>query len=225
MKNAVIGFFMVIILIFSGVAIQTSENRTARQNELDNSLGAAMEQSMKILTVNPVYHIEKENGTKEFTADFIQGFLMKMSSDSKYTIDILDVDVEKGLLDVRVSERYKQVIGYGNVSSHKTVILEDQKEEEDVFYPVSFLTQSKEHADSEEQEYVLKQVSVHGGDHLTAAVLPKAELKKEGYVFCGWRMVEPVNGMGVLYGIENINTICVREEIKFQAVYKQEERL
>ncbi|MBU3877390.1 hypothetical protein HGO97_016415 [Faecalicatena sp. AGMB00832] len=225
MKNAVIGFFMVIILIFSGVAIQTSENRTARQNELDNSLGAAMEQSMKILTVNPVYHIEKENGTKEFTADFIQGFLMKMSSDSKYTIDILDVDVEKGLLDVRVSERYKQVIGYGSVSSHKTVILEDQKEEEDVFYPVSFLAQSKEHVDSEEQEYVLKQVSVHGGDHLTAAVLPRAELKKEGYVFCGWRMVEPVNGMGVLYGIENINTICVREEIKFQAVYKQEERL
>lgn len=225
MKNAVIGFFMVIILIFSGVAIQTSENRTARQNELDNSLGAAMEQSMKILTVNPVYHIEKENGTKEFTADFIQGFLMKMSSDSKYTIDILDVDVEKGLLDVRVSERYKQVIGYGSVSSHKTVILEDQKEEEDVFYPVSFLAQSKEHVDSEEQEYALKQVSVHGGDHLTAAVLPRAELKKEGYVFCGWRMVEPVNGMGVLYGIENINTICVREEIKFQAVYKQEERL
>lgn len=180
---------------------------------------------MKILTVNPVYHIEKENGTKEFTADFIQGFLMKMSSDSKYTIDILDVDVEKGLLDVRVSERYKQVIGYGSVSSHKTVILEDQKEEEDVFYPVSFLAQSKEHVDSEEQEYVLKQVSVHGGDHLTAAVLPRAELKKEGYVFCGWRMVEPVNGMGVLYGIENINTICVREEIKFQAVYKQEERL
>lgn len=225
MKNAVIGFFMVIILIFSGIAIQTSENRTARQNELDNSLGAAMEQSMKILTINPVYHIEKENGTKEFTADFIQGFLMKMSSDSKYTIDILDVDVEKGLLDVRVSERYKQVIGYGSVSSHKTVILEDQKEEEDVFYPVSFLAQSKEHVDSEEQEYVLKQVSVHGGDHLTAAVLPRAELKKEGYVFCGWRMVEPVNGMGVLYGIENINTICVREEIKFQAVYKQEERL
>ena len=39
-------------------------------------LAEAMEQSMKILTVNPVYHIEKESGSDEFTADFIQGFAL-----------------------------------------------------------------------------------------------------------------------------------------------------
>lgn len=225
MKNAVIGFFMVIILIFSGIAIQTSENRTARQNELDNSLGAAMEQSMKILTVNPVYHIEKESGAKEFTADFIQGFLMKTSSDSEYTIEIMDVDVKKGLLDVRASETYRQVIGSGRVSSRKTVILEDLKEEEEVFYKVSFLVMQKEHEDAEEKEYVLKQACVHGGDFLSAAVLPKAEMERDGYVFCGWKMVKPVNGIGILYGEENIHTVCVRDDIELQAVYRQEGHL
>ncbi len=225
MKNAVIGFFMVIVLIFSGVAIQTSEGRTARKNELDNSLGAAMEQSMKILTIDPLYHIDQENGTEEFIADFIQGFLLKTSSDSEYTIEILGVDVAKGFLDVRTSQTYKQVIGYGKVSTRKTVILEDQEEEEDIFYHVSFLAQHKEHENEEEKEYIVKQVSVHGGDNLTPAVLPKAELSKEGYTFCGWRMVSPANGIGILYGKENISSICVRDDIELQAVYQQEEKL
>lgn len=223
MKNAVIGFFMVIILIFSGVSIQTSENRSVRKNELDNSLGAAMEQSMKILMINPVYHIEKEGGTEEFTADFIQGFLSKTSSDSEFQVDILDADVEKGFLDVRVTQKYKQIIGYGKVSFRKTVLLEDLEEKEDAFYHVTFLAWYKEHADEEEKEFVLKQVSVHSGDKLTKAVLPKAELDREGYLFCGWRMIKPVNGIGILYGEDNIDTICVREDVELQAVYQQEE--
>ena len=110
MKNAVIGFFMIVILVISLAAIQTAENRTTRKNELDSSLSEAMEQSMKILTVNPVYHIEKESGTDEFTADFIQGFLMKTTSNSEFTVEILNVDVEKGLLDVRAKSRFRQII-------------------------------------------------------------------------------------------------------------------
>lgn len=225
MKNAVIGFFLVIILIFSGVTILTSENRTTRQNELDNSLGAAMEQSMKVLTVNPVYHIEKEGGTDEFVADFIQGFLAKTTSSSDFSIEILDVDVEKGLLDVRAVETYKQIIGYGKVACRKTVILEDVEEEKDVYYYVSFLTTQEESKDEENNGYVLKQVSIHSGDNLTAAILPKSGMEKEGYMFCGWKMVKPVNGIGILYGEENIETICVGEHIEFEAVYQQEEDL
>lgn len=225
MKNAVIGFFMVIILIFSGVAIQMVENKTTRKNELDNSLGAAMEQSMKILTINPVYHIEKDTGTDEFVTDFIQGFLSKAVSNSEISIEILDADVEKGLLDVRVTETYKQLLGYGKVSCRKTVVLEDLEEKEEVFYQVSFLGEQIEHTGSEELEYILKQISVHSGDNLTAAALPKGNLEKEGSIFCGWKMVKPVNGIGILYNEENIETICVRDNIELQAVYQQEAEL
>lgn len=225
MKNAVIGFFMVIVLIFSGVVIQTAEDKTIRKNELDNSLGAAMEQSMKILTVNPVYHMEKEGGTDELAADFIQGFLLKTTSNSDYKIEILEIDVEKGLLDVRVEESYKQVIGYGRVSCRKTVILEDLEVKEDLFYRVSFLTEHAEHKGGEEHEYVLKQVSIHSGDSLTEAVLPRNGMEKEGQVFRGWKMVKPADHTGILYGPENIGEISVREDIEMAAVYQQEETL
>ena len=223
MNNAVIGFFLVIILIFSGVAIQTAEDKTTRKNELDNSLGAAMEQSMKILTVNPVYHIEKEDGSDELAADFIQGFLLKTTSNSDYTIEILDIDVEKGLLDVRAEETYKQVIGHGKISCRKTVILEDLVEKEDIFYHVSFQAGYAEHKGEEAKDYVLKQISIHSGDNLTAEALPNINMDKEGRRFRGWRIVKPEDHTGILYNRENISDICVTEEIVLQAVYQTEE--
>lgn len=238
MKNAVTGFFMIVILVFSGVCIQTAGTKTTRKNELDANLAAAMEQSMQILTIDPVYHISRDSGAEEFTADFIQSFLTNTTSDSAFTIEILKVDVEKGLLDVRVKETYKQVIGEGSVSCRKTVILEDVKEEEDVFYRVSFMMEideeedgknaEQENGEAEEtqastlKEIKLKEIQVHSGDHLSAVMLPKNGLEKKGEVFCGWKMVEPVSGISVLYGEDNIENVCVLGDMKFQAVYRKE---
>ena len=55
MRHAVMGFFILIMLIFAGASIYTAETKTMHQNELDSILGAAMEESMEILTVNPTY--------------------------------------------------------------------------------------------------------------------------------------------------------------------------
>ena len=225
MKNAVIGFFMIVILVISLAAIQTAENRTTRKNELDSSLSEAMEQSMKILTVNPVYHIEKESGTDEFTADFIQGFLMKTTSNSEFTVEILNVDVEKGLLDVRAKSRFRQIIGYGEVSCRKTVILEELEEDKETPCYISFFAEKPAKEADTENNYVLKKISVHCGDRLSAAMLPESGLEKKGYIFCGWKMTIPVNGIGILYGKENINTLCAGDDMEFQAVYEQEEVL
>ena len=52
-----------------------------------------------------------------------------------------------------------------------------------------------------------------------------AQLEKKGYIFCGWKMTKPVNGIGILYGKENINTLCAGDDMEFQAVYEQEEVL
>lgn len=217
MRNAVIGFFMIVILVFTAAAIQTAENRTERKNELDTSLGQAMEQSMEVLTVNPVYHIQKDGGTEEFTADFIQGFLSKTTSDSDFTINILKVDVEKGLLDVRVVERFKQIIGYGEVSSRKTVILEAVEVPQEKYCKVSFLSEE----DEKTGLYMKKQISVHEGDKLNPAMLPQNGIEKDGYIFCGWKMTKPVSGIGILYGKENIDSLYIKEDMEFQAVYRK----
>ena len=225
MRNAVIVIFMVVILVFSGVSIQAAENKAIRKNELESSLGEAMEQSMKILTVHPVYHIDDSAKTDELAADFIQGFLMKTTSNSDFTIEILGMDAEKGLLDVRVEERYKQIIGHGEISCRKTVILEDFEEEETAFYQVSFWVPKEIGKEESEYEYVIKQVNVHSGGNLNAAMLPINSMKREGRTFCGWRMIKPINGLGILYDEENIGALRARENLEFKAVYRQEEEL
>ncbi len=225
MRNAVIIFFLIIILVLSGAAIHTAETKTIRKNELDSSLSAAMEQSMKILTINPTYHIERSPESDEFAADFIQGFLMNVTSNSDFTIEILNIDVEKGLLDVRIVEKYKQIIGYGQVSCRKTVILEELKVTEDVFYDVLFWGYNDEQNQDLTTEYIIKKVSIHSGDKLKSTILPKHGLERAGYVFCGWRMEKPVNGISVLYDEKNIDTINVNQELEFRAVYQPEEEM
>lgn len=124
MRNALIGFFCLAILLLSGVAVSTSESRTLRQNELDNSLGKAMEQSMIVLKENDTYEIANK---EEFIADFIQNTLIQLNSDSDYKITIYTADFEKGLLDAEVEETYNQVFGKGSVSVRKTVVADQEK--------------------------------------------------------------------------------------------------
>lgn len=218
MKNVVIGFFMIVILVFSAAAIQTAGNKTTRKNELDTSLGQAMEQSMEILTVNPVYHIQKENGTEELIADFIQGFVTKTTSDSDFTIEILHVDAEKGILDVRAEEKFKQVIGYGTVSSRKTVILEAVEDESIGYCSVSFFTDMESETGN---TYVKKRLNVCEGDKLNAAMLPQSGMERPGYIFCGWKMLKPESGIGILYGNENIGSLYIKGDMEFEAVYQK----
>lgn len=221
MKSAVIGFFMLVLLIFSAAAVQASENKTFRKNELNKSLGEAMEQSMKILTVNPLYHIERKSGSAEFTADFIQAFLAKITSNSDFTVEIFNVDVEKGLLDVRVTESFKQIIGYGEVSCRKSVVLDDVEIEQDTYFLITFL---KEHSGQEvkpENLSVRKQVSVQSGNKLSPDILPEGVTEKEGYKFVGWKMTKPVNGTGPLYDKQNIAALTAWDNMEFVPVYQK----
>lgn len=221
MKSAVTGFFMLVLLIFSAAAVQASENKTFRKNELNKSLGEAMEQSMKILTVNPLYHIERKSGPAEFTADFIQAFLTKITSNSDFTIEIFNVDVEKGLLDVRVTERFKQVIGYGEVACRKSVVLDDVEIEEDTYFLITFFKEYSGQEVKPENLSARKQVSVQSGNKLSPDILPEAVTEREGYKFMGWKMTRPVNGTGSLYDKQNIAALTAWDDMEFVPVYQK----
>lgn len=122
MKNAVIGFCSIIILLLAGMAISTAEGRTMRQNELDSTLGAAMVQSMEILTMSKDYEMEDKEA---FVSDVIQNALVRMNSDSEYDVEVYSVDTEKGILDAEVTETYTQLFVPGKVTARKTVVLDD----------------------------------------------------------------------------------------------------
>lgn len=160
MRHAVMGFFILIMLIFAGASIYTAETKTMHQNELDSILGAAMEESMEILTVNPTYSIGKEVEGKELAADFIQ--------------------------NVRVTEYYRQIWGNGKAVARKTVILDDVEGKEEVFSKISFWKSYKNN--KVEEKRIVKQVVVPEGILLPKEILP-VENESGDEKVKGWRAV------------------------------------
>ena len=196
MKNAIIALIGIAMVIMVTVGINTVENKTMRQNELDSNLDKALERTMEILTIDPVYQISKND--TEVAADFIENFLVNTTSDATFKIDIITVDPEKGLLDVQVSESYAQVIGTGKVSARKTVILDDWENPDNTYFTVRFCLDDK----------------------ITKGILPQSIAESETAVFKGWRMMMPQES-DVLYTEDTILNLTVTNDLVFQAIYQE----
>lgn len=210
MKNAAIAMIALVLVVFTAVAINTTEGKTVRQNELDSNLDQALKKSMEILTVDQSYM--KNQSESEFASDFIQDLLIDTTSDSTFTVEIKNIDVEKGILDTEVTETYKQVLGKGSVKARKKVILDDWENPENAFFQVSFQV----------EDDVVKQINVHGGDTLSSSVLPHSMADKKGYTLSGWKITSPSGLENMIYTEENIENITVTRELQFTAVFQKE---
>lgn len=195
MKNAVIGFCSIIILLLAGLAISTAEGRTMRQNELESTVSSVMEQSMEVLTISKDYDIRNQ---KEFVADFIQNALVRMNSKSEYKVEVFSVDTEKGILDAKVTQTYSQLFVPGKVSVRKTVVLDDYTNESNTYYSVTFKKDGN----------IIKQVQIHGGDFLTGGIFP------QGLGVTKWKD----SSNGITYTVSNISELAVTKNITFDAV-------
>lgn len=220
MRTIVAGFFLFVILIAAGAGIYTVELRSVHQNELDTVLGAAMEETMEILTINPTYEISGSDGGAEMTADFIQNLLMRTTSGSEWKIEVLTADPQRGLLDVRATEYYSQLIGTGKAQIRKTVLLEETEAEEEKTYTVSFWKQTEKG-----EMKIVKQLAAREGSMLTAAVLPA---DSEQCDIIGWkvkdRAEEPWEEERYIYTGETIGNLRVMENLELEAVCKSEQK-
>lgn len=212
MRNAVTGFILLIIIILSGTAILTIESKTTRQNELDMNLGSSMEQTMKSLAADGS---EKFGDGGEMAADFIENFLVRTTSKSEFQFDILKADPKKGVLDVKVTERFGQVIGEGKAEARKTVILEQYDRKGDVFYYVTFRSVTKD------GENVVKQLRIQENSPLEAAFFPAKDPVKKGYKFQGWMLMSPDENpdKGQIYTKEDFGGLLVSSDLILEAVF------
>lgn len=203
MKQAMIGFLLMMILVLSGVSVYTIHNQTIRKNELDANMSAAMEESMALLAIDPKYR-EGQEAPEERIVDFIQNFLSKTTSDSEFIIEILSVDTKEGLLDAKVTEEFPQFIPVnGRVECRKTIILEEYKNEQEQFYTVAFSV----------EEQVIKQIQVFGGNTLIH-LRPEDPVKKQAE-FIGWRL----EGSSRIYR-EELEQLQVVQDLEFTAVFE-----
>lgn len=142
MKKVIIGicaFLFLIVLVLLGMTIQ---GRTARQTELENAMESSMEKTMQMLSatgdVKPVTD-------EEMTAYFMEALAVQIQSASTLTVQVLEADVNKGLLSAEGILTYQHPIGTtGNVSCKKTILLEQYRtgQEADT-YTIQFLAEGE----------------------------------------------------------------------------------
>lgn len=189
MKNILIGFFCLMFLILCGLGISMSSGKTMRQNELDSTVSSAVENALMMLGQNDLYSTAD---AQQLAADAIQNSLVQADSDSKYTVTIYLADKTRGILDVEVTEHYKQPFKPGKVTVRKTAVLEEYNnaDDEKVNYTITF----------SEKEKVIKQFAINRDAKIPDSQIPGGYSK---YKYNGKE-----------YTLDQLQTIIVNQDMQ-----------
>lgn len=128
MKNAAIMIVSVILGVIALASVMTITGRTDRQTELSANLPSAVEETVNTLLVKKQYQLADR---EEFIADFRENLAKVIDSDCDITVNVAGMDLQKGLLSVRVTAEYEHPNGEpGSVTCERTVIFDQTKAEE-----------------------------------------------------------------------------------------------
>lgn len=125
MKSMVISSICIssILLVLT---IQSEVNRTAcYKQELEEALSMSVSQTLKEVMEQESYGIEDRN---QFIAAFLQALIVRTNSDADMTVSVISADMEKGILDIEVRERIRDVDEReGEVRQRENGILQAEK--------------------------------------------------------------------------------------------------
>lgn len=115
-----LSFFSIVVAVLS--IIFSLDSKSLRQQEVKESLRSSLSSTANAIFEKKDYTVANK---EEFLADFMQGMLLQIESDSEVTLNILDCDEQKGIISVEAIEKFKYPNGKtGTVSAVNTVILE-----------------------------------------------------------------------------------------------------
>lgn len=166
------------VTVFALAISFTICGRGARTVELKDNLAGAAESTVENLVSEKGYAIANRN---EFLADFIEDISYDMVTDSTVSVKVMALDIEKGLLSVRVEEKYKNPNGKESIIPYtSTVIYNKTIEHELENYQISFYLSEEDLVSGGEsyKDYVIQE---------NAYVTCPVEPKKAGKVFAGWK--------------------------------------
>lgn len=120
-KKALISVFSILIIVLFFLISFTLHGRNVRQTELDNALTVSIKQAMDVLQADK----GKPASEDEWKMIFLQSLASQIESESELMVNILEIDMEKGILSVEAVLKYTHPIGTeGSVSAQRTAILE-----------------------------------------------------------------------------------------------------
>jgi len=125
MRNILTAFIAALIAVVIILTGFTIHGRSIRQVELDNALKSSMEDAMTSL----LYEEGRPETEEEWKAAFLQSMALQINSASDLTVNILEADMEAGILSVEATLNWTHPIGTrGSVSNTMTVIMEEYEE-------------------------------------------------------------------------------------------------
>lgn len=124
MKNAIIAVTVCLTIVFSTVIVATIQTRSNIQEELTTAVDSAISTTERVLYDGREEFSSNQEYLNEFN-DNLKELLEKENSSIQYEVDVYGIDYEKGLIDVEVRAKYKNVIGSDRECSvRKTMIIE-----------------------------------------------------------------------------------------------------
>lgn len=172
MKNIVLLVTTIMVSILTFAIIMTNDGRMVRQAELDDTLSSAVEESIQNIMQSTNYEISEYDA---FIADLVETMVVPFNSDSDIVVKVMKVDMEKGMLSIRVEANYKHINGNdGKVSCDKTVIFDKLVIEVPNTYLITFY-QTKDDMDNNADYY--KQYTVGDGEIINVPKAPEIEEK------------------------------------------------
>lgn len=123
MKQLVFSLVGAVLVILAVIILLSLHSRDIRRVELERSLDTAAEQSLKRACITGTDEIGDNDA---MVADFMSNFLGKMKSDGKdLEVDVMAADIYKGILSVKVTEKYTFPNGKeGKLTAQTTSIVE-----------------------------------------------------------------------------------------------------
>lgn len=158
--------------------LMTVTGRMNRSMEVDNNLSAVVEETVENMALNPKYTIDNP---EEYVADMAENLSGLLDTDSDIMVEIEKADKERGMLAVKVTEKFLHPNGKtGTVSCERVVILNQLDEPQPGEFTVKFYL-SKEDINAGMGCY--KTYHLQEGDTITAPTAPQ----KEGKTFNCWK--------------------------------------
>ena len=104
MKNIVLTLISMMLGILTIMIGMTLYGRMNRSMELKSNLSSAVEETVECLMTSKLYGIENR---EEFVAEFVEKLIYALDGKMDIQVDIMQYDMEKGLLAVKVSAIYQ----------------------------------------------------------------------------------------------------------------------
>lgn len=122
MKQIIITIGLAVIIMLVSLIIISVDSKSARQEELNRAVSAAVKQTVKDSQVENKKSISSD---KEMIAQFVHILSTSLSCKGDITIEVMGVDYKEGMLDVLVTQKFEYLNGKSDrITIRKSAIYE-----------------------------------------------------------------------------------------------------